>query len=67
MHCLIIVWLDKKGNAQKSLLPTSELYRYKNNQYYSQVILAIIKSDDGVFGGNRICAIRNSYGLKHEQ
>ena len=32
IHSLVKVWLDKKENAQKSLLPTSELYRYKNNE-----------------------------------
>ena len=32
MHSWVIVWLDKKENAQKSLLPTSELYGYKNNK-----------------------------------
>ena len=32
IHRLVIVRLDKKENAQKSLLPTSELYRYKNNE-----------------------------------
>ena len=32
IHSLVIVRLDKKENAQKSLLPTSELYRYKNNE-----------------------------------
>ena len=29
IHSLVIVWLDKKENAQKLLLPTSELYKYK--------------------------------------
>ena len=32
IHSLVIVCLDKKENAQKSLFPTSELYRYKNNE-----------------------------------
>ena len=32
IHSLVIVRLDKKENAQKSLLPTLELYRYKNNK-----------------------------------
>ena len=39
MHSLVIVWLDKNGNAQKLLLPTSELYRHKNNEKYSPVII----------------------------
>ena len=32
IRSLVIVQLDKKENAQKSLLPTSELYRYKNSE-----------------------------------
>ena len=32
IHSLVIVRLDKKENAQESLLPTLELYRYKNNE-----------------------------------
>ena len=66
MHSLVIVWLDKKGNAQKSLLPTSELYRYKNNEKYSHIGHYEKVMSESFFGGNRTYTIKNSYGLKVE-
>ena len=36
--------MDQQINAQKPLLPTSELYRYKNNKWYKQFLLQLIRN-----------------------